>query len=100
MTAAGRIAGLLLLVALGSVVGRHYTEISFARWLAVIWLPVSAILALCIAFWGARPVKRAMSRYESTPPSLSGERLFLGFVGVAVAAAASNFMLLVGILTG
>ncbi|MDY6924356.1 MAG: hypothetical protein SWI22_10410 [Pseudomonadota bacterium] len=100
MVVAGRIAGLVLLVALGSVIGRHYSEISLARWLAQAWLPVCAILAVCIAFVGARPVTKAMSRYETTPPSLSGERLFLGILGVALATLVSNFMLLVGILTG
>ena len=100
MMVAGRIAGLLVLVAAGSIVGRLYAEVDVARWLTAAWLPICAIMAVVIVFSGARPVRRAMSRYESTPPSLSGERLLLGVVGVAVATAASNFMLLVGILTG
>lgn len=100
MIIAGRIAGLLVLVVIGSYVGRHYQMGEPWIWLSRLWLPISAVSASGIALIGAKPVRKALTRYESLPPSISGERLMIGAIGAVIACLASNFWLLVGILTG
>jgi hypothetical protein len=99
MIVAGRIAGLLAIVAIGLAVGRHYHVGGFVKLLTILWLPISVALSFAVAFVGAPAQTVALSRYETTPPSLSGERVFVGVVAAALATFASCFMLLVGILT-
>ncbi|MDO9610166.1 MAG: hypothetical protein Q7J26_16725 [Brevundimonas sp.] len=98
MLFAGRIFGLLLLVAAGLVVGRLY-DLNVARWLATFWLPISAAAAFALAFFNARPVDHAGSRYESPQLALSGGRILIGVVAAASSVAASLFLLAVGIMT-